>query len=134
MVHHVEVHKNYTLYWYARHHPKLPFPFGCRFLGFVISLLSRIWPAPKFVIAPRSCYSIRLRVLPARKVEVAESNIPGKFKESGRRYRSGHFILSDEAGKTVERCALRLIRPLVSGEIDAVPPTLQTALKEAGSQ
>ena len=65
----LKYHKNYTLHWYARHHPKLPFPFGCRFLGFVISLLSRIWPAPKFVIAPRSCYSIRLRVLPARKLK-----------------------------------------------------------------
>ena len=34
----------------------------------------------------------------------------------------------------MEKHALRLIQPLVSGEIDAVPPTLQTALKKAGSQ
>jgi molybdate/tungstate transport system substrate-binding protein len=44
------------------------------------------------------------------------------------------FILSDEGRKIVERHALRLIQPLVSGEIDAVPPTLQTALKKAGAQ
>jgi hypothetical protein len=29
---------------------------------------------------------------------------------------------------------LRLIQPLVSGEIDAVPPMVQTALKKASSQ
>jgi molybdate/tungstate transport system substrate-binding protein len=44
------------------------------------------------------------------------------------------FILSDEGRKIVEKHALRLIQPLVSGEVDAVPPTLQTALKKAGSQ
>src|SRR5271165_2935281 len=44
------------------------------------------------------------------------------------------FILSQEGRKIVEKHALRLIQPLVSGEVDAVPPTLQTALKKAGSQ
>jgi molybdate/tungstate transport system substrate-binding protein len=44
------------------------------------------------------------------------------------------FILSDEGRKVVEKHALRLIQPVVSGEIDAVPPTLQTALKKARSQ
>ena len=44
------------------------------------------------------------------------------------------FILSDEGRKIVEKHALRLIQPLVSGEVDAVPPMLQTALKKAGSQ
>jgi hypothetical protein len=34
----------------------------------------------------------------------------------------------------VEKHALRLIRPLVSGEIDAVPPMVQTALKKATFQ
>ncbi len=43
------------------------------------------------------------------------------------------FLLSDEGRKMVEKHALRLIQPLVSGEIEAVPPTLQTALKKAGS-
>ena len=41
------------------------------------------------------------------------------------------FILSDEGRKIVEKHALRLIHSVVSGEIDAVPPTLQTALKKA---
>ena len=44
------------------------------------------------------------------------------------------FLLSDEGRKIVEKHALRLIRPLVSGEIDAVPPLLQSALKKASSQ
>jgi molybdate/tungstate transport system substrate-binding protein len=38
------------------------------------------------------------------------------------------FLLSDEGRKIVEKHALRLIPPLVSGAIEAVPPTLQTAL------
>jgi molybdate/tungstate transport system substrate-binding protein len=41
------------------------------------------------------------------------------------------FLLSDQGRKIVEKHALRLIQPLVSGEIDAVPSTLQTALKKA---
>jgi len=44
------------------------------------------------------------------------------------------FILSDEGRKIVEKHAMRIIQPLVSGEFDAVPPTLQTALKKASSQ
>jgi molybdate/tungstate transport system substrate-binding protein len=38
------------------------------------------------------------------------------------------FLLSDEGRKIVEKHALRLIPPLVSGAIDAVPPTLHAAL------
>jgi molybdate/tungstate transport system substrate-binding protein len=47
------------------------------------------------------------------------------------------FLLSEGGRKIVEKHALRLIQPLVSGEIDAVPPTVQTALtalKKASSQ
>jgi len=44
------------------------------------------------------------------------------------------FILSDEGRKIVEKHALRLIQPSVSGEVNAVPPTLQAALKKASSQ
>jgi molybdate/tungstate transport system substrate-binding protein len=44
------------------------------------------------------------------------------------------FLLSDAGRKIVEKHALRLIQPLVSGEIDAVPPTLQTDLKKVGSR
>ena len=44
------------------------------------------------------------------------------------------FLLSEEGRKIVEKHALRLIQPLVSGEIDAVPPMVQTALKKASSQ
>jgi molybdate/tungstate transport system substrate-binding protein len=44
------------------------------------------------------------------------------------------FLLSDEGRKIVERHELRLIQPVVSGEIDAVPPTLQTAFKKVSSQ
>ena len=44
------------------------------------------------------------------------------------------FLLSKEGRKIVEKHALRLIQPLVSGAIDAVPPTVQTALKKASSQ
>jgi molybdate/tungstate transport system substrate-binding protein len=43
------------------------------------------------------------------------------------------FLLSNEGRKIVENHALRLIQPLVSGEIDAVPPALQIALKTASS-
>jgi molybdate/tungstate transport system substrate-binding protein len=43
------------------------------------------------------------------------------------------FILSDEGRKIVEKHALRLIQPVISGEIDAVPPRLQTALKKSRS-
>jgi molybdate/tungstate transport system substrate-binding protein len=44
------------------------------------------------------------------------------------------FLLSDEGRKIVEKHALRLIHPVISGEIDAVPPTLQTFLKKVSSQ
>jgi molybdate/tungstate transport system substrate-binding protein len=44
------------------------------------------------------------------------------------------FLLSDEGRKIVEKHALRLIQPVVSGEIDAVPATLRTALKKVSSQ
>jgi|SRR5271165_2448851 len=44
------------------------------------------------------------------------------------------FILSDEGRKILQKHALRPIQPAVSGEIDAVPPTLQTALKQVRSQ
>jgi molybdate/tungstate transport system substrate-binding protein len=43
------------------------------------------------------------------------------------------FFLSNEGRKIVEKHALRLLRPLVFGEIGVVPPTLQTALEKAGS-
>jgi ABC-type Fe3+ transport system substrate-binding protein len=43
------------------------------------------------------------------------------------------FLLSEEGRKIVEKHALRLIQPLVSGEIDAAPPTVQTALKKVGT-
>ncbi len=44
------------------------------------------------------------------------------------------FLLSGEGQKIVEKHALRMIQPVVSGEIDAVPPTLQTALKKVSSR
>jgi molybdate/tungstate transport system substrate-binding protein len=44
------------------------------------------------------------------------------------------FLLSVEGQKIVEKHAFRTIQPVVSGEIDAVPPTLQTTLKKASSQ
>jgi ABC-type molybdate transport system substrate-binding protein len=43
------------------------------------------------------------------------------------------FLLSNEGRKIVEKHALRLIQPVVCGEIDAVPPALQTALQKAVS-
>jgi molybdate/tungstate transport system substrate-binding protein len=43
------------------------------------------------------------------------------------------FLLSDEGRKIVEKHALRLVQPLVSGQIDAVPAAVQMALKKAGS-
>ncbi len=43
------------------------------------------------------------------------------------------FLLSGESRKIVEKHALRLIQPVFSGEIDAAPPTLQTALKKDSS-
>ena len=43
------------------------------------------------------------------------------------------FLLSNEGRKIVEKHALRLIRSVASGEIDAVPPTLQIALKKISS-
>ena len=43
------------------------------------------------------------------------------------------FLLSDDGRKIVEKHALRFIQPLVSGEIDGAPPTLQN-LKKVSSQ
>jgi molybdate/tungstate transport system substrate-binding protein len=37
------------------------------------------------------------------------------------------FFLSDEGRKIIEKHALRILQPVVSGETAAVPPTLQTA-------
>jgi molybdate/tungstate transport system substrate-binding protein len=45
-----------------------------------------------------------------------------------------NFLLSGEGRKIVEKHALRLIQPVVSGAVDALPPTLQTALNKASSQ
>jgi molybdate/tungstate transport system substrate-binding protein len=39
------------------------------------------------------------------------------------------YLLSDEGRKIMEKHALRIIQPVVSGEIEAVPPTLQNLLK-----
>ena len=44
------------------------------------------------------------------------------------------FLLSDEGRKIVEQHALRLVQPLVSGEIDAAPSAVQTALKRVSSR
>jgi molybdate/tungstate transport system substrate-binding protein len=44
------------------------------------------------------------------------------------------FLLSGEGQKIVEKHALRIVEPVVSGEIDAVPPTLQTALRKVSSR
>jgi molybdate/tungstate transport system substrate-binding protein len=43
------------------------------------------------------------------------------------------FLLSAEGRKIVAKHALRLIEPRISGEIEAVPPALQTALQKASS-
>jgi molybdate/tungstate transport system substrate-binding protein len=44
------------------------------------------------------------------------------------------FLLSDEGRTIVEKHALRLVQPLVSGEIDAAPSAVQTAFKRVGSR
>lgn len=44
------------------------------------------------------------------------------------------FLLSEEGRKIVEKHALRLIQPMVSGEIDAAPPAVQNALKKVGTR
>jgi molybdate/tungstate transport system substrate-binding protein len=44
------------------------------------------------------------------------------------------FLLSDEGRRIVEKHALRLIQPVVSGETEAIPATLQTALRKASLQ
>jgi molybdate/tungstate transport system substrate-binding protein len=44
------------------------------------------------------------------------------------------FLLSDEGRKIMERHALRIIQPVVSGDIAAVPLTLQTALNKVTSR
>jgi molybdate/tungstate transport system substrate-binding protein len=44
------------------------------------------------------------------------------------------YLLSDEGRKIMEKHALRIIQPVVSGEIAAVPPTLQNLLKNVTSR
>ncbi|MBV8330729.1 MAG: substrate-binding domain-containing protein, partial [Verrucomicrobia bacterium] len=44
------------------------------------------------------------------------------------------FLLSDEGRKIVEKHALRVVQPSVSGELDAAPSAVQTALKRVGSR
>jgi molybdate/tungstate transport system substrate-binding protein len=43
------------------------------------------------------------------------------------------YLLSDDGGKIIKRHALHVIQPVVSGELEAVPLTLQTALKNVTS-
>jgi molybdate/tungstate transport system substrate-binding protein len=45
-----------------------------------------------------------------------------------------NFLLADEGRKIVEKHALRPVQPMVSGEIEAVPSALQTALKRVSSR
>jgi molybdate/tungstate transport system substrate-binding protein len=44
------------------------------------------------------------------------------------------FLLSDEGRKIMAKHALRIVQPVLSGEIGAVPLTLQTALKKVTSR
>jgi molybdate/tungstate transport system substrate-binding protein len=44
------------------------------------------------------------------------------------------YLLSDEGRKVMEKHALRVIQPVAFGDIDAVPLTLQTALKKVTSR
>jgi molybdate/tungstate transport system substrate-binding protein len=43
------------------------------------------------------------------------------------------FLLANEGRRIVEKHALRLVQPLVSGEIEAAPSAVQTALKRVSS-
>jgi molybdate/tungstate transport system substrate-binding protein len=44
------------------------------------------------------------------------------------------FLFGDEGRKIVEKHALRFVQPLVCGDIEAAPSTLQTALKRSSSR
>ena len=44
------------------------------------------------------------------------------------------YLLSDEGRKIMEKHALRMIHPVMSGEIAAVPPTLKNLLENVTSR